>query len=284
MLQYYYPRTVKGIVTAILKLFNDVVVMKYDANDVIIEEKKVPITFSPTEKYHKDRLENHTFDSDNVEHNQNYYIQIPRLALSLNGIVFDPSRSMSVNTTREWFTSSLEMPENIQRTILTDFQPTPYNYNFTLSLLNDNFDYFSQITENILPYFNPSLALRVKEFSFLNIERDLIVKMDGITTDFSEDMDENDTRKINCSLNMTIEGFMYRKWSVSNVIKNINYKFLNITESANESIIDRFRITSSEIGTSAIPPTNFFTSGTLDKTGDGIQDINFYNNKINTRS
>lgn len=281
MLQYYYANTIETIRDALLAQFNNMVVFKYDSSGVVIGEKQVPITFGAVEKHHQDRIENHTFNSDNVEHNQTYNIQIPRLALTHNGIAYDANRAIAVESTRTWFNESLQIPDNIARTVLKDFQPIPYNFNFTLNLLNDNFSFYSQIMENILPYFNPALMIRVKEFSFLNIERDLKVTMDGINYDFSDEIDENETRKLNASMNLTVEGFIYKKWVTNNIIKTINARFLNLSPVA---IIDRFKVESFEIGTSAIRPTTYYTSGSLDKTGDGISDIEYYSTKLSATS
>jgi len=166
MLTYYYPRTLKQISVAILNMFNDMKVVKYDKDGDAIFERKIPITWGPVEKYHQDRIENHYVDKDGVQHNIKYYPSLPRMALVLNGIIHDPDRATGVNQWRSWFAESLELSGTDTEidNILTDYQPTPYNYNFTLYIKTDSTDYLAQILENILPYFNPSLQLRVKEF------------------------------------------------------------------------------------------------------------------------
>jgi len=227
MIKYYYPRTVRAITIALTDMFNDIRVVKYDANNNPISEKDVPITFGPIEKYHQDRIEDHYYDADNVEHNQRYYLQIPRIALVPNGIVYDADRASGVNEWRYWMQESLELSESEIDSIVSDYQPTPYNFNFTIYIKNDSMDYMSQILENILPYFNPSLMLRVKEFSFLNIERDLPVLLDGVGYDFIDDETVSDTRYVNATLNLTVKGYMYRPFLMSKVIKIINSKYID---------------------------------------------------------
>lgn len=277
MLKYYYPRTIRAITVALLDMFNDIKVVKYNENDEAIGEKMVPITFGPVEKYHQDRTEDHYFDSDGVEHNNRYYLQIPRMSLVLNGIVYDPERATGANEWRYWIKESLEMSESDTDRMFSDYQPTPYNFNFTLYIKNDTMDYLSQILENILPYFNPALMLRVKEFSFLDVERDLPVVLDGVSPEFIDDESAPDTRYVNASMNLTVRGFMYRPVVVSKVIKYINAKYVNhVSGKAMESYTTSGFATSGGIliEPSATPlPGQFVTSGFFD--GDN-KEFNWY--------
>lgn len=278
MIKYYYPRTVRAITIALLDMFNDIKVMKFDDNNNIISEKDVPITFGPVEKYHQDRTENHYFDADNVEHNQRYYLQIPRIALVPNGIVYDPERATGVNEWRYWMKESLGLSEGEIEEVVSDYQPTPYNFNFTVYIKNDSMDYLSQILENILPYFNPTLMLRVKEFSFLNIERDLPVTLDGVGYDFIDDESAPDTRYVNATMNLTVRGFMYRPFLMSKVVKVINSKYI---EMPNSNLIEGFHTSGVEtsgcgtpIDTSAVPSSgDYWTSGFIATT---TKEYNWY--------
>lgn len=245
MITYYYPRTLRSITVALLDLFNDMRVIKYDKYGNALFERQVPITWGPVEKYHLDRIENNYFDSSGIQHNIKYYTQLPRMALVLNGIVYDSRRAIGCNQWRSWFKNELEITDmNIDELVsdgnqIIDYQPTPYNYNFMLYIKTDSTDYLAQILENILPYFNPKLHLRVKEFSFLNIERDLPVSLDGVNPDFVSDMDEKDTKFVDASINLTVEGWSYRKFLYSKVIKYINTKYYN---KINSNFIEGFSL------------------------------------------
>lgn len=268
MITYYYPKTLELITVSLLNLFNDLKVVKYDSSGTPISEKSVPITFGPVEKYHQDRIENHYVDSDGVEHNKRYYLQIPRMSLVLNGIAYNADRATGVNQWRNWFAESLHLSQGEVDQIVSDYQPTPYDYNFTLNIKSDSMDHLAQILENILPYFNPKLMLRVKEFSFLNIERDLPVSMDGVNPEFIDDQTENDSRYVNATINLTVEGFMYRKFVYSKVIKIINSKYFNYDSGM---LMEKFSTSAYQtsggaiINTSALPlSSDYYTSGVVD--------------------
>lgn len=267
MLTYYYPKTLFGITVALLNMFNEIKVVKHDSSGTSLGEKNVPITFAPTEKYHKDRIEDHYVDADNIENNQRYYLQIPRMAMTLNGIAYSPDRASGANQWRYWFQKSLGLSQGEIDQIYSDYQPTPYDYNFSLYIRTDHIDCLAQILENILPYFNPKLMLRVKEFSFLNIERDLPVSMDGVNPDFSDDMTENDSRHVNASINLTVEGWMYRPVVQSKVIKIINSNYYNYDTGV---FWEGYRTSAYQtsagnlVETSALPLSgDYFTSGSV---------------------
>jgi hypothetical protein len=94
-------------------------------------------------------------------------------------------------------------------------------------------DYFAQIMENILPYFNPALFLRVKEFSFLNIERDLRVTMPGVVPEFiSPEISDDDRRYVNATLDLTVEAWMYRPFEYSSIIKVIDSRYFVVDASS----------------------------------------------------
>ena len=265
MLKYYYPRTIRAITIALLDMFNDIRVVKYDADNNPVSEKVVPVTFGPVEKYHQDRTEDHYFDSDGVEHNQRYYLQIPRIAIVFNGMAHDPDRATGANEWRYWFKETLGLSESEIEQVVSDYQPSPYNFNFTIHIKNDSMDYLSQILENILPYFNPSLMLRVKEFSFLNVERDLPVLLDGVNPEFVDDQGPNDSRYINATMNLTIKGFMYRPVVYSKIIKYINSSYINLTTGTELEGFSTSGVETSAgvpIETSAVPDA-YWTSGSV---------------------
>lgn len=280
MITYYYPKTLELVTVALLDMFNDMKVVRYDSSGASIGEKTVPITFGPVEKYHQDRIEDHYVDADGVEHNQRYYLQIPRMALVLNGMSYNADRASGANQWRYWFMESLDLTgsqlddvldDGAPNQIVSDYQPTPIDYNFTLHIKCDSMDKLAQILENILPYFNPKLMLRVKEFSFLNVERDLPVSMDAVSTEFIDDQTENDSRYVNASINLTVEGFAYRKFVYSKVIKTINSKYFwhGTGVLFSEYNTSAYQTSGGELlsPTSALPdPEDYFLSGVVSAT------------------
>ena len=259
---YYYPKTIKNIIISILDMFNGITVKRYDTAGNVVKEIAVPITFGPVKKMMQQRLEAGT---------KKYYLPLPKIALVLNGIAYNPNRAYSVNEFRYFGdTGFLDLLSEYYE----DYNPTPYDYNFQLAIRTDSMEDFAQIMENILPYFNPELYLRVKEFSFFNAERDMKVVVNSITPEFIDDQNAEDVRYINGNIDITVQGWMYRPLSDDSsessrkLIKFIksNY-FVNVA--MNNALVSAAKIdefSTSGVGALSAAPTDFITTGTA---GDG---------------
>ena len=273
MLTHYYARTGYQIAVALLDMFNDMRVVKYDKDGKATAEYPVWVTYAPRDKVHDDRTENNYVDASNVQHGERYYLKTPRIAIKPTGIVRDAARAKASNQWRYWNTG-VEISDSNLYKVLSDYEPTPYTFGFEVSVMTRSMDYFYQIIENILPYFNDKLVLRVKEFSFLNIERDLHVSMDGLNLDFSDEMGEFDIRECNGTMNFSVEGYLYRPFVWSNIIKIINSNYFVGDATTDQVPLATSYHTSAYatsagniIETSAVPPESAYTtSGTFDDT------------------
>lgn len=236
MLTYYFANTIRNVSVALMDMFTNIQVVKYDSSGTSADVYTVPIQFGPTEKEYQQRTENFSYTASATDSNgytqsesvgQRFWLSLPRMSLVLNGIAYDSERAYGVNEWRSWFAETLVLSgtNNVDK-ILLDYAPTPFSCNYTLHIMTDSIDHLSQILENIIVYFNPSLFLRVKEFSFLNVERDLKVTMPGVVTDFiSPEISEDDRRYVNGTLDLTVEAWMYRPFEYSSIIKIIDSKY-----------------------------------------------------------
>jgi len=274
MIRYFYPKTIRNVTVALMDMFNDLTVYKYDASGISASEYHVPFSFGPMEKEHMQRTEDHEYIASATDANgykqaeaygQRYWISVPRMALVMNGIAYNAERAYGVNEWREWFTETIAASGTNVDEILRDYQPSPYDINYTLYIMTDSMDYFSQIMENILPYFNPALYLRVKEFSFLNIERDLRVTMPGVVSEFvSPEMSDDDRRLVNGTMDLTVEAWMYRPFEYSDIIKVIDSRYFVVDASSDAvSAMSATSVSSSDFEGLTVSADEFSTSGVL---------------------
>jgi len=270
MKTFYYPRTIRNVTVALMDMFNDIIVYKYTSSGTSADVYNVPISFGPMEKEHMQRIEDHEYIASANDINgykqvepygQRYWISTPRMALVMNGIAYNADRAYGVNEWREWFAETLVDGTNVDE-VLRDYQPTPWDINYTLHIMVDSMDYFSQIMENILPYFNPALFLRVKEFSFLNVERDLKVTMPGVVPEFvSSEISDDERRYINATLDLTVESWMYRPFEYSKIIKVINSKYFVVDSSQAVAVMSAQYTSASDFNGLVISADYFETSG-----------------------
>jgi hypothetical protein len=283
MQEMYYVHNVKNLILGVLNIFDGMTVTKYTSSGVSADSKPVPIQFGPIGKDYMKRTEGEYFDKDGVEHNQRFYLTLPRMALTVDSFTYDQNRCYGANEYRFFLESN---GVNVGDDVLTDYSPAPWSIGMSLNILSDSTDYFFQIWENVLPYFNPKSFIRVKEFPFLNIERDIPISITNTTIDFPTEMQAEDKKYFNGTIGLNVEAFMYRQISYSKVIKFIHSKYYigdNITNmvsavslssntpvSATGLITEAFNtsgvgITSASVfyPTSAVPPSGtYYTSGT----------------------
>jgi hypothetical protein len=225
MIQFFYPETLHNITTALLEKFSHMEVHRFNkARTQIVNILNPPIAFAPVEKAFQTRTENYTAEPEST--GQRYYQTLPRLALNLNSIVYDPNRATGVNEQRTFIAGDGETH--------IDLMPTPYNFGYTLSIRSEYLSDLSQIIENILPYFNPKLYLRVKEFSWMTLERDLPVILNGFTPAFSDELDKSQKRQLDATIDFTVEAYMYKPVTDAVLVNEFVVNFYAGSQTVNE--------------------------------------------------
>ena len=243
-------------------MFDDITVKRYAKDFVtVVKTIDVPIIFGSVEKFHQTRKEEESLER--------YYQTLPRIAVSVEAIEYNSERCVATNELRSFYDplSGTEIP-----LVIRDVEPTPYDLTFKMQIKADSMSDFYQVLENILPYFNPSLYLRVREFSFLNLERDLRVTLESVVPEFVEDIDETGTRMTNGTLTFKVDAYLYRPIDNAKIIKKIDSRYFtaeDLSYVTSASYNEEWR-TSGYNSVSAAPSTGFDLSGTTDA------EINWY--------
>lgn len=218
--------------------------------DTIISEIPVGIQFGPMEKYYAYGASIQTRKDGDDD-----YIRVPKLALQLDGISYNGTRARGEFVERHFFD-----PDNnkIDSNVFTDLNPVPYDLSFSLSIKTLSLNHFTQILENILPFFTPERYLRVKEFSFLNVERNIKIRLDGVTQDFLYEQNDPDRRYINGTFTITAEAFLYKPFNPTNIIRTIGAQYITSPSDYEELLVTDSDIleTYYSIGTATIGSTN----------------------------
>lgn len=232
----YKPETIRNVIIAIMSEFNniniDVITPGTSGDNTIIKSIDVPLQFGQMEKYQTMNLVNHPDES------QRYYESLPKMALSWTSITYNGDRERGT----EEFTTYLA--ENTKLSDADEFvknvNPTPYDMGFELEIRTQSLNQFTQILDQILPFFNPNRQLRVKEFTFLNVERNIKLRNDGLSQDFLIEQTEENRRYINGTIAMTAEAFMYRPLSSQSLIKEIRTKYFPMVSASDLSATEGF--------------------------------------------
>lgn len=140
---YFYNETIKRSISIFGTLFNNIKVKKTKSDGTVLTEQLVPISYGPKQKFLQRLAE-----EPNLSDGNRTAISLPRMAFQLTGFEYDATRQQ--NKIIRHGKSALES-DGVNRGF--QYQPAPYNLNFSLSVLAKNAIDALQIVEQILPYF-----------------------------------------------------------------------------------------------------------------------------------
>lgn len=252
---FFGNNTIEKTTIALLNMFSNINIQMTKADGSVIKEYPVPISAGPRSKLYDIRKEDYS-----SEGGTKYYLQLPRMVITGPSLSYDPNRAYATNEIRHFYSDTLNI-EDID-SFITDIQPVPYDFDFTLSIRTNRMMEWSQIIEQFLPAFNPSAYIRVKEFSNINIERDLKVTIGGIVPVFEGDpQTETTKRSIVSDIAITIKGWIYGYQSTAKIIKYIDSSYI-IDNGNSEGVVSEEYITSGGYQDSSIIPEDYSFSAT----------------------
>lgn len=167
--KYHYNKNIRNIVVLFGTIFNDISIKRTRANGTVDSEFKVPISYGPSEKFLA-KL-NQSIGIDDPK----YSITLPRMSFEITDFAYDPVRKLQT-------TKKFKKAKNTTE-ITSVFNPVPYDFNVTLSIMVKYSDDGAQILEQILPYFTPEFQVTMNEMSTMGIKRDIPIILDSVSTE-----------------------------------------------------------------------------------------------------
>ena len=217
MLEKFYHSTIRKAVISFGNLFNNLYVDRKNANGDIIQTVKVPLSYSPRQKFLA-RIE--AIPETDVK--KDVQVILPRMAFEMLSINYDPNRRVSYVQQSRQISSRTEAQ--------TQYAPSPYNINVALYIYAKNQDDGLQILEQILPYFNPDFNLSITAIPELNIQNDLPIVLDDISYDDQYEGDFLSRRSIIYTLNFTVKLNFYGPITKKGLINFAKVNFFNDEE------------------------------------------------------
>ena len=192
---HFYNRTIRKIVVAFGSMFNDIQVVRYN-KDVNIPGQifKVPLSYGPKEKY----ITRITSDPDLTK---SISTLVPRISFEMTGMTYDPSRK-KMSTIRNFGLDS-------NNSLVTQFAPVPYDFDFSLSIYVRNTEDGTQIIEQILPFFTPDFTVSVNFIPSLSQKYDLPIKLESVSSSIDYEGETSTTRLIIWDLTFTLKGYIW---------------------------------------------------------------------------
>jgi len=153
---------------------------------------------------------------------------------------------------------------------VAQYNPVPYNFDFSLYLYVRNIEDATQVLEHIIPYFTPEYTIKINLIPEMGIVKEIPIILNSTQNEILYEGDrDQETRMIIWTLNFTVKGFIFGKSSTTGVIKT---SITNILNDIGPDDVVAFNMSSPGIGTYQIGETVYqgFSSGNAVATGKVI--------------
>ena len=209
----FYHQTIRKYVAVFGTLFNDINIERKNSAGDVVERLKVPLAYGPKQKWLL-AIQDTTADRKVVA------TRTPRMGFSMTGISYDTARKLN--------TIGRNVKANTSSTttsMVTMYNPVPYNFEFSLFILVKNAEDGTQILEQILPYFTPEFTVTVNTIPDMNIKADVPILLNSSDVADEYEGDLSARRTITWTLSFTLKGFIYPNITSGQVIKSIEVNF-----------------------------------------------------------
>ena len=190
---YFYHQTSRKMVVAFGSLFNNLEVRRTNSAGSVIETIKVPLSYGPREKFL-------TRISADPSINPKVALTVPRMGFELTAMTYDGVRKLNtVGRNVKTGTSGLKKQYN----------PVPYNWDFSLYIYVKNAEDGTQILEQILPFFTPDFTVTMNLISSMNEKRDVPLVLTSVVSEDTYEGDFASRRSIIWTLSFIFKGYLY---------------------------------------------------------------------------
>lgn len=221
-----YNKNIRKLVVAFGDLFNNINLIRYNPDGSEQERFLIPIAYATKERYVM-RLE------DDANLDKKVQIALPRLSYEMTGMAYDATRKLVTNVKNYVQSGS---------SVLGQYNPVPYNFDFNLYLYVRNIEDASQVLEHVLPYFTPDYTLKINMIPEMGQIKEVPIVFNDATHEIIYEGDrDQETRMIVWTLRFTVKGFIFGNYSTSGLITT---SITNILNNITEEDVVQFNMTS----------------------------------------
>ena len=192
---YFYHQTSRKMVVGFGTLFNSLEVQRTNSSDEVTEVLKFPLSYGP-----KDKMLTRISGDPNL--NPKVALTVPRMGFELLSMTYDGTRKLNTmgRTVKGGSTA---------QTLKKQFNPVPYNWEFSLYIFVKNAEDGTQILEQILPFFTPDFTFSMTLISSMSIKHDIPLILNSVTSEDTYEGDFATRRSIIWTLSFTMKGYLY---------------------------------------------------------------------------
>jgi hypothetical protein len=246
-----YNRIIRKMVVGFGNLFNNITLVRYNPDGSENERFIIPIAYAAKELYVQ-RLQGDPNLDKKVQ------MTLPRMSFEMTGLSYDAARKQ--NTNWKNFVQT-------QNGVLAQYNPVPYNFDFSLSIYVRNTEDGTQVIEHILPYFTPDYTIKINLVPEMGTVKEIPVILNDTNYEVTyEGNRDSDPRMIIWTLNFTVKGFIFGQTSTVGLIRT---SITNIYESISQKDAINFVMNSQGSGLYKSGELVYqgYSSGTATATG-----------------
>ena len=187
MLQTFYWSTTRKLTAVFGSMFNDIKIVRRASDDTEVSRHLVPIQYGPKNSWYNSK---ELREADYISgEGPNIKTMLPRISFELVGMVYNETRKTN---TMNVMASNIAGDTSSKQKLLA---PVPYDFSFDLIVYSKYIEDGLQIVEQIIPYFSPSLNVKIKEMEDPLVYNDVQVTLEGVTNEDNY-LDTLDTNRI----------------------------------------------------------------------------------------
>lgn len=152
MFSYFSHQIVRKASAVFGTLFNNVKIKRFDGSGNVTETMTVPLRYAPKSKWYS-----RVFAGNRPEQGESsdYALKVPSMGFELSSLLYDTSRKVNrLNRIREGSVTA--------GTQIAGYAGAPYAMDFNLYIFANKTADWTQIIEQIVPNFNPTLNIPVR--------------------------------------------------------------------------------------------------------------------------
>lgn len=214
MTPYYYVREIEKIMIALMDVFNNLRVKKFKDMARKDSDRTVAVPIVTHNSVNFGNLVASTQTSQEP-------MPVPIIGFRFTGNSHDDANMVQPCYAREILSTSMQK-------FIRDIQPTPFVFNFEMTVLSNNLSDYFQLKENIEAYFNTYRTVRIKEFDFApEIERQIPFKLTSWSEAIEDERntDSKEYQFYKTTYNIEAHGVMHRPYEIPAIIKYAQMNF-----------------------------------------------------------
>lgn len=215
--EYFFHNLIRRYTIGFAKVFSDLYIRRTDPYDIVEQTIKVPLNQAAKQKFYYQLLQ---YVDPTI---RPFSILLPRISFVMTGIQYDNSRQKNTKNTYR------KTDANDANKMLRFFEPSPWNFQYSMTIWAINMEDINQILEQILPFFTPHYTISINEIPSLGFSRDVPIELTNSSLDLSiESGEDTKDRIIKWDLSFTVQGYLYKHISDPAIIKKVFIKIRDL--------------------------------------------------------